>query len=116
MSTDTETRSRPKTNLRLLHGCGVVHDIPGEKVVDAEGPTLDVLREIARREIHDPELVKTLADKNVVIQAFSDEPGATHQRTVNPESEFADLSAVLEEKDLEMSVSVAHRGGLHGLW
>jgi hypothetical protein len=90
----------------------VRYDIPGEKVADAKGTTLEVLREIASREIHDPELLRTLADKNVVIQAFSDRPGDTHQQSVNPKSEFSDLSSVLEEQDLEMSVSVMHRGGL----
>jgi len=112
MTTETKVRTQPRTELQLIHGCGVNYRIPGEKLAGAQGTTLDVLREIARREIRDPELVRTLADANLVVQVFEDEPGETHQRTVDPKSEFSDLGAILEEKNLEMAVSVAHRGGL----
>ena len=103
---ETETRT-----LRILHGAGRAYDIAAEDVRDASGSTtLEALQEIVREQIRDPDLLKTLQDERLVIQAFSDAHDAS-ERIVPPGESFSELVGLLERENLEMAVSVAHEGG-----
>lgn len=98
-------------DLRIYHGAGGVFNVAAESLSGVEGTTLDALRKLAAENVRDPELLRTLNDTRLVIQTFSDEPEAVHQRTVSPQEDFAKIAASVRNRTLEMSVAVAHRGG-----
>jgi hypothetical protein len=112
--TSTTTRSSGACTFRLFHGAGQVFEVPGEKLDGVGGPSLDALLRIAREHIRDPELIRTLHDDRLVLQVFSSDPDAAHQRTVSSHEDFSKFSSQLTQQNVEMSASIRHDGGTNG--
>ncbi len=103
--------SRQK-KLVVCHGAGAPHQVDADVLDGLSGSVLEVLRQVARDHIRDPELLATLQGDQVDLDLYSDDDAdAAHERPLSASEDWRNVLSELEKSNVEVGVSRHIRGG-----